>query len=187
MCIGEGQSVNFKIDEYIILRNNVAMDNTLFDENNSNVPIRSGRNYIIRDQFYNGVVLVDYNGGVKITKDNFASYVITNEKLILMDCVNGVCEETIGFVYINYKYYKYINDGNRLVVSTTLDINGIELNKDNSDIRYMIKGSELSESNTENIVMKKGEYYIVKDNFFEDNNEYCIYVNSQNEIRRTNL
>jgi len=74
-----------------------------------------------------------------------------------------------------------------LVVSTTLDINGIELNKDNSDIRYMIKGSELSESNTENIVMKKGEYYIVKDNFFEDNNEYCIYVNSQNEIRRTKI
>ena len=53
MCIGNKESIKFENGEYIILKNNPAVKNTPFADNTISVPIKSRKNYIIRDQFYN--------------------------------------------------------------------------------------------------------------------------------------
>jgi len=154
--------------------------------------------------FCNVVTLVNpENGKVEYTEDNFVSPFIsvggTEMELLLVDCVNGNCKKTVGYVNeVGPKIIEYsqVDGYGEIIVKDHLEssdnigklntVGSIGVNMGNSKKlefkleidkkRYVINrsGSEMFRNGFN--VIKRGKNYIIKDLFYSVGKCSVIFI-----------
>jgi len=110
ICYSVDQPIGFNANgaNYIILKG-LAVSNTPFDDSKTNVPIKRGANYIIKDNFYpDGVNLVKKSDGTVLTR--FSDKITIENGYILVDCVDRVCKQTQGYIKDSEKVIAFVGD-----------------------------------------------------------------------------
>jgi len=110
ICIKNGKALDFSTTEtkYMILRAEGAVGTPFLDEG-YNVALKVDPYYIIKDQFYTAVNLVTKADGSVITNFSTTDTDLTPTDYDLIDCVDGVCKQTNGYVINNTQVIGFID------------------------------------------------------------------------------
>jgi len=158
------------------------------------------RKVVLREDLFSSTKMEDLKDG------NKNSYVDNNElKLLLVDCENGKCKSTIGYVVEIvsnkhlYKYSEIGGNGKRIDYTSNSGINDeleyvgnendvslisvkIEnnnklkfINENENNKRYGIKKGVISMFNDNFNIIKRGNHYIIKDLFYNAGEWYYVY------------
>jgi len=85
--------------------------------------------------------------------------------------------------------FEKMNDGGEKIDNNIVGIKGI-IEDDNITKRYIISSGNsifVGDNGDEISMVRKGKHYIVQDVFYGDGGDYCYYIDSRGEVRKTRI
>jgi len=123
VCITVGHSINMVRKRNYMIMAGTAITGTPFIKDEFGVAVKGGKGYVVIDRFNSNVNIVKAEDGtstadLEITHVGLAS---NPSKYVIVDCINGQCKQTSGYIINNDNVYSFVkNNGGSVVTSSTV-------------------------------------------------------------------